>query len=133
VIVFSDFLADDEMRRDLAALLERSTSLHALQVGHASDTAVAVAGEFVAGGDDAADEGGMALGDPAEGEEGGGDAGLGELFEDAVGVGFHPAGEAVPGIARDGAGEGLDLEVVLHVDGHGIDDRGHDRPPRCGL
>ncbi len=45
VIVFSDFLADDEMRRDLAALLERSTSLHALQVGHAGDTAVAVAGE----------------------------------------------------------------------------------------
>ena len=45
VIVFSDFLADDEMRRDLAALLERSTSLHALQVGHARETAVTVAGE----------------------------------------------------------------------------------------
>jgi uncharacterized protein (DUF58 family) len=45
VIVFSDFLADDEMRRDLAALLERSTSLHALQVGHARETAVTLAGE----------------------------------------------------------------------------------------
>jgi uncharacterized protein (DUF58 family) len=45
VIVFSDFLADDEMRRDLAALLERSTSLHALQVGQASETTLTVAGE----------------------------------------------------------------------------------------
>jgi len=45
VIVFSDFLADDEMRRDLAALLERCTSLHALQVGQASETALTVAGE----------------------------------------------------------------------------------------
>lgn len=45
VIVFSDFLADDEMRRDLAALLERCSSLHALQVGHEGDTSTAVAGE----------------------------------------------------------------------------------------
>jgi uncharacterized protein (DUF58 family) len=45
VIVFSDFLADDEMRRDLAALLERCTSLHALQVGQASETTLTVAGE----------------------------------------------------------------------------------------
>jgi uncharacterized protein (DUF58 family) len=45
VIVFSDFLADDEMRRDLAALLERCTSLHALQVGGAGETAATVAGE----------------------------------------------------------------------------------------
>jgi len=45
VIVFSDFLADDEMRRDLAALLERCTSLHALQVGFAGETSATVSGE----------------------------------------------------------------------------------------
>ena len=45
VIVFGDFLAADEMRRDLAALLERCTSLHALQVGQASETALTVVGE----------------------------------------------------------------------------------------
>jgi uncharacterized protein (DUF58 family) len=45
VIVFSDFLADDDLRRDLAALLERSTSLHALQLGDPADATVAASGE----------------------------------------------------------------------------------------
>ena len=45
VVVFSDFLGHDEMRRDLAALLERCTSLHALQVGHAAETRLDAAGD----------------------------------------------------------------------------------------
>jgi uncharacterized protein (DUF58 family) len=45
VFVVSDFLAEDEMRRDLAAVLERCTSLHAVQVGHDSETQLPVAGE----------------------------------------------------------------------------------------
>jgi uncharacterized protein (DUF58 family) len=45
VVVISDFLADGEMRRDLSALLERCTSLHALQVGDQADTRAQVAGD----------------------------------------------------------------------------------------
>jgi uncharacterized protein (DUF58 family) len=45
VVIFSDFLADDEMRGDLAALLERSTSLHALQITDPADAALPAAGE----------------------------------------------------------------------------------------
>lgn len=45
VVVFSDFLADDAMRRDLMALLERSASLHALQVADPADATLAASGE----------------------------------------------------------------------------------------
>ena len=38
VFALSDFLADDEMRRDLGATLQRCTSLHALQVSDAAET-----------------------------------------------------------------------------------------------
>jgi uncharacterized protein (DUF58 family) len=44
VVVISDFLADGEMHRDLGALLERCTSLHALQVADGAETRLAVAG-----------------------------------------------------------------------------------------
>ena len=43
VFVISDFLADDEMRGDLAALAQRSTVLHALQFTDAADTNVRAA------------------------------------------------------------------------------------------
>ncbi len=46
VFVISDFLTDDEMRRDLAALLARCTALHALQVTDIADTRVQAAGDF---------------------------------------------------------------------------------------
>jgi len=45
VVIFSDFLADDGMRSGLAALLERSTSLHALQVADPADATLSAAGE----------------------------------------------------------------------------------------
>jgi len=45
VVVFSDFLADDEMRGGLAALLERSSSLHALQIADPADATLPATGE----------------------------------------------------------------------------------------
>ena len=46
VFAISDFLADDEMRRDLAALLQRCTALHAMQVTDPAETELRVAGDF---------------------------------------------------------------------------------------
>ena len=46
VFVLSDFLADDEMCRDLGALRQRCTALHAMQVSDAGETRVREAGEF---------------------------------------------------------------------------------------
>ncbi len=79
-----------------------------------------MAGEFVPAGDDAADQCGMALRDPAEGEEGGVHAGIGEQLKHPVGVGFDPAFELVPSRAGHGVGEGLHLEVILDVHAHGV-------------
>jgi uncharacterized protein (DUF58 family) len=45
-IVFSDFLGPEEMRRDLAVLLERCASLHAVQVEHPDDTRLDGAGDL---------------------------------------------------------------------------------------
>ena len=89
--------------------------------------AVAVAGEFVALGDDAAHQARMALGHPAEGEEGGVHAGGGETIEDARDVGIDARREPIPGGPRNDGDEGLDLEIVLHVHRHGVAD-GHFRP-----
>jgi uncharacterized protein (DUF58 family) len=44
--VLGDFLADDEMCRDLGALRQRCTALHAMQVSDASETRLRQAGEF---------------------------------------------------------------------------------------
>jgi uncharacterized protein (DUF58 family) len=44
--VLSDFLADDEMGRDLGALRQRCTALHALQLSDAAETRLREAGEF---------------------------------------------------------------------------------------
>jgi uncharacterized protein (DUF58 family) len=46
VFAVSDFLADDEMARDLGALLQRCTALHAVQVSDGTETRLAVAGEL---------------------------------------------------------------------------------------
>jgi uncharacterized protein (DUF58 family) len=46
VFIVSDFLADDEMRRDLSVLLQRCTALHVLQVTDAAETELRVAGDF---------------------------------------------------------------------------------------
>jgi uncharacterized protein (DUF58 family) len=46
LVIFSDFLADDAMRGGLAALLERSTTVHALQVADPADAEVPAGGEM---------------------------------------------------------------------------------------
>ena len=43
VFAISDFLADDEMRRDLAAILQRCTALHLVQVSDRAETRLALA------------------------------------------------------------------------------------------
>ena len=45
VFTLSDFLADDEMRRDLGALLQRCTALHAVQLSDPGETRLAAAGD----------------------------------------------------------------------------------------
>jgi uncharacterized protein (DUF58 family) len=45
VFAISDFFAEDEMCRDLRAMLERCTSLHALKVTHFADTTLQVSGD----------------------------------------------------------------------------------------
>ncbi len=44
--VVSDFLADDEMCRNLGALRQRCTALHAMQVSDGAETSLREAGEF---------------------------------------------------------------------------------------
>src|SRR5690606_9603961 len=61
--------------------------------------AIAVAGEFVSRVGDAAHEGRIALGHPAQGEEGGMHARLLEEFEQAFGVALDPALALAPGVA----------------------------------
>ncbi|MEO6896088.1 MAG: DUF58 domain-containing protein [Caldimonas sp.] len=46
VFVVGDFLADDEMTRDLAALRQRSTALHVIQVSDGAETTLGESGEF---------------------------------------------------------------------------------------
>jgi len=91
----------------------------------------AVARELVPAFHDAPHHGGVPFGDPAESEEGGVDAGAVEHFEDAIDVGLDPPRVTVPVGSADAMSERLDLEVVLDVDRHGIDDggvnRGHER------
>ena len=77
----------------------------------------------LAGLGDAADQARIALGHPAEHEERGAHPRVGEHRQQSVGVGLDAAGVAVPGVRADDVGEGRDVEVVLHVDRHGIDNR----------
>jgi uncharacterized protein (DUF58 family) len=46
VFAISDFLADDEMSRDLSALLQRCTALHALQVSDSAETELPEEGDI---------------------------------------------------------------------------------------
>ncbi|MDO9074389.1 MAG: DUF58 domain-containing protein [Rubrivivax sp.] len=46
VFAISDFLADDEMRRDLSALLQRCGALHVLQLSDGAETHLRLAGDF---------------------------------------------------------------------------------------
>ena len=46
VFAISDFLADDEMRRDLGVILQRCAALHVVQVRDAAESRLSEAGEF---------------------------------------------------------------------------------------
>jgi len=46
VFALSDFLADDEMRRDLGTVMQRCTALHLVQVSDPAETALPLAGEL---------------------------------------------------------------------------------------
>lgn len=46
VLALSDYLADDEMRRDLGAIAQRCTALHVLQVTDFAETRLQVVGDF---------------------------------------------------------------------------------------
>ena len=82
---------------------------------------VAVAGQLVPGIDDPPDQRRMALGDPTEGEECPTRTGGGELGQDAVGIALDPARETIPIRTFDGPGKCLDLEIILHVHAHRVD------------
>src|SRR3546814_2387457 len=76
----------------------------------------AVARHFMTGFGNAADESGIALGDPAKREECRLDVSLFEQRQHGVAVAFDAVGQAVPVVARDHRFEGADLEPVLDVD-----------------
>jgi len=88
--------------------------------------AVAVAGQFVAAGDDGTDQLRVTLGDPAQREEGRLHVTPGQHVEDAADIALDPAFARVPLVAADVRREGGDLEVVLHVDGQRIRDHGRE-------
>ena len=69
----------------------------------------------------------MALGDPAQREERGMDAEFGEEIDEPVGIGGNPRRHRIPDVARHRLLQRLDLEIILDIDAHGIDQRGVDR------
>ena len=79
-----------------------------------------MARDLVAGLGDAADQRRMALGDPAQREEGRLDAGLVEQRQDVIGVALDPARQRLPRVAGDHLFEGADLEPILDIDGEGV-------------
>ena len=83
---------------------------------------VAVRADLVPAGMDLADQFGMTLADPAENEERGLHPVAIEQLENAVGVGLDAAFPAVPLVAADVFLKGRDLEIILDVDGEGVED-----------
>jgi hypothetical protein len=83
---------------------------------------VAMRGDLMPVGDDSPDEPGMALADPPEHEERRRHLRVVEDAQHAIGVGLDAALEAGPAAPRDHPVEGTHVKVILHVDGHGVDD-----------
>src|SRR5699024_9548498 len=84
--------------------------------------AVTVAGDFMAGCVDVADQRGKPFGDPAEHEKGRADVLPPEHVEYAPRIGLDPGGPARPVLAPDASLEGRHLEIVLDIHRHGVDD-----------
>jgi len=77
---------------------------------------VAVACQFVAGVGDAPDHAGPAPREPAEDEEGGRGAVVGQRLQQPVDVAFDPAGQVMPVGRSDDAAGRFDLEGFLDVE-----------------
>ena len=86
-----------------------------------------VAGDLVPSIGDAADECGIALCYPAQGEEGALHLCLVEQRQDGIGIALDALGQRVPVAFGDDLLEGADLEPVFHVAGKGIQ---HSPPSR---
>src|SRR6185503_6780884 len=82
---------------------------------------VAVARDFVAPGLDRPHESAVPLGDPAEHEERGGGAGLVQHVQEPLGSADHAALEARPLLRPDHPRESLRMEILLYVEGQGVD------------
>ena len=101
--------------------------------GHPVDdrVVVAVAGDLVAGGGDAAHQSGMALGHAPQDEEGGAHPVGGQHLQAEDGRGLDPALPPGPGLGRRGLQVVVAVEPLLDVDGQDVGGRGlHDEPPR---
>src|SRR5262245_34412863 len=72
----------------------------------------------------------MALGNPSQHEEGALHLEVVEQLQQAVGIRGHPALEPLPEMPRDHTIEHADVEIVLHVYRHRIDDGSVRRRPR---
>src|SRR6185312_10035183 len=82
----------------------------------------AMAGDFVAGTGDATNQGGMALRDPAQGEEGRPHARVAEDFEYDVRVAFDARRITIPVRPGTNRRQGLHLVIILNVDRQRVDD-----------
>ena len=85
-----------------------------------TDVGEAVTGQLMTVFDDAPYEARIALRDPAQHKEGGPHVMLVEKFEDDLDVALDPTGVAVPLAPIDVGLKGGDLEVVFHVNRHGV-------------
>ena len=54
-----------------------------------------------------------------------------EKVQDEMGVAFHSGFEGIPLLRVDNVGKGMDLEVILDVDGQGVDHEIRDQGARC--
>ena len=84
----------------------------------------AVTGQFMAIVDDFSGQLRVALGDPAQSEKRASHVVGGEQLENALGISLYPAGMLIPLVAIQMRLERGNLEIVFHVDRHGI---GHGR------
>src|SRR5437870_4692404 len=96
--------------------------------------AAAMRGDFVPAGDDAAEQSGVPLRDPAKHEERGMDAGCLEQRQQAVDIALYPACHLVPMLAGEAGGERFDLEIILDINGHRVDRSAYPRrAKRAGI
>src|SRR6185437_7321131 len=80
-----------------------------------------VRSQLVAVVDDGSDQPRVALGDPTEREESRLRLAVGKQLKNAIDILFDAALAAVPLVALDMREKSFDLEIVFHIDGHGVE------------